>query len=53
MIAILVLRPPPKRKERIWENIMVPEWYDGGAVGDPSRIVDGKRQRKAVNYRDK
>jgi hypothetical protein len=50
----LVLPPPRKRKERVWEHIQVPEWRDGGAVGgDPSRLVDGKRQRKDVNYRDK
>jgi hypothetical protein len=48
-----VRRPTTKRKERVWDEIAVPEWHDGAAVGDPSVILEGKRQRKAVNYRDK
>lgn len=53
MIVILVLRLPPKRQERVREYIQVPDWHDGTVVVDPSRIVDGKRQRKDVSCRDK
>jgi hypothetical protein len=49
----LALPPPSKRKERVWDQIEVPPWHDGAAVGDPSKIVEGKRQRKTVNYSDK
>lgn len=40
-----------KRKQRVWENVVVPAWTDGGAVGDPSKIISGKRTRRAINYR--
>lgn len=53
LCVIEVRRPTTKRKERVWDEIAVPEWHDGAAVGDPSVILEGKRQRKAVNYRDK
>jgi hypothetical protein len=53
LLQQLALPPPSKRKERVWDQIEVPPWHDGAAVGDPSKIVEGKRQRKTVNYSDK
>jgi hypothetical protein len=37
-----------KRKQREWDEIIVPPWRDGGAVGDLNKIVKSKRVRKEV-----